>query len=102
MAQKMDPVLPLLSIWGYRAIILGSFGGPGTSLAIPSQSKGLAYEKFPKATIFRGMSLPLNCFREASVKTDLLCQPIAPALHRWGLLAKISPVLLRPTDLWLM
>ena len=25
----MDPVLPVLSILGYIAIILGSFGGPG-------------------------------------------------------------------------
>ena len=29
MAKIMDPVLPILSILGYRAIILGSFGGPG-------------------------------------------------------------------------
>ena len=29
MAQKMDPILPILSILGYWAIILGSFGGPG-------------------------------------------------------------------------
>ena len=30
MAKIMDPVLPLLSFLGYWAIILGSFGGPGT------------------------------------------------------------------------
>ena len=29
MAKIMDPILPLLSILGYWAIILGSFGGPG-------------------------------------------------------------------------
>ena len=29
MAQIMDPRLPILSILGYWAIILGSFGGPG-------------------------------------------------------------------------
>ena len=29
LAKIMDPVLPILSILGYRAIILGSFGGPG-------------------------------------------------------------------------
>ena len=29
MAKIMDPVLPILSILEYRAIILGSFGGPG-------------------------------------------------------------------------
>ena len=30
LAKIMDPILPILSIWGYSAIILGSFGGPGT------------------------------------------------------------------------
>ena len=29
MAKIMDPVLPILSILGYRAIILGSLGGLG-------------------------------------------------------------------------
>ena len=29
MAKRMDPILPVLSILGYWAIILGSFGGPG-------------------------------------------------------------------------
>ena len=29
MAKIMVPVLPILSILGYWAIILGSFGGPG-------------------------------------------------------------------------
>ena len=29
MAKTMDPILPILSILGYWAIILGSFGGPG-------------------------------------------------------------------------
>ena len=28
MAKIMDPILPILSILGYWAIILGSFGGP--------------------------------------------------------------------------
>ena len=32
MAKIMDPILPILAILGYWAIILGSFGGPGTSL----------------------------------------------------------------------
>ena len=31
MAKMMDPVLPILSILRYRAILLGSFGGPGIS-----------------------------------------------------------------------
>ena len=31
MAKIMDPILPVLSILGYWAIILGSFGGPGSS-----------------------------------------------------------------------
>ena len=31
MAKIRDPVLLILSILGYRAIILGSFGGPGIS-----------------------------------------------------------------------
>ena len=31
MAKIMDPILPILSILGYWAIILGSFGGPGSS-----------------------------------------------------------------------
>ena len=30
MAKIMDPILPILSILGYWAIILGSFGGPGS------------------------------------------------------------------------
>ena len=30
MAKIMDPILPILSILGYWAIILGSFGSPGT------------------------------------------------------------------------
>ena len=29
MAKIMDPILPILSILEYWAIILGSFGGPG-------------------------------------------------------------------------
>ena len=32
MAKIMDPVLPILSILGYRAISLGSFGAPGSPL----------------------------------------------------------------------
>ena len=30
MAKIMDPILPIVSILAYGAIILGSFGGPGT------------------------------------------------------------------------
>ena len=29
MAKRMDPILPILSILGYWATTLGSFGGPG-------------------------------------------------------------------------
>ena len=29
MAKIMDPILPILSILGYQAIVLGSFGGAG-------------------------------------------------------------------------
>ena len=29
MAKIIDPILPILSILGYWAMILGSFGGPG-------------------------------------------------------------------------
>ena len=29
MAKIMDPILPIISILRYRAIILGFFGGPG-------------------------------------------------------------------------
>ena len=29
MAKIMDPILPILSVLGCWAIILGSFGGPG-------------------------------------------------------------------------
>ena len=29
MPKIMDPVLPILSILGYGAILLGTFGGPG-------------------------------------------------------------------------
>ena len=31
MAKMMDPILPVLSMLEYWAIILGSFGGPGKS-----------------------------------------------------------------------
>ena len=31
MAKIMDPILPILSILEYGAIILGSFGGPGSN-----------------------------------------------------------------------
>ena len=34
MGKIMDPILPILSILGYWAIILGSFGGPGTYIHI--------------------------------------------------------------------
>ena len=42
MAKTMDPILPILSILGYWAIILGSFGGPGAwvSDAIPIGKTG--------------------------------------------------------------
>ena len=33
MAKIMDPILSLLCILGYWAIVLGSFGGPGRSIA---------------------------------------------------------------------
>ena len=33
MAKIMDPILPVLSIWGYWAIVLGFFGGSGNSEA---------------------------------------------------------------------
>ena len=29
MAKTIDPILPILSMLGYWAIVLGSFGGPG-------------------------------------------------------------------------
>ena len=29
MANILDPILPILSVLGYWAIILGAFGGPG-------------------------------------------------------------------------
>ena len=32
MAKTIDPILAILSVLGYRAIILGSFGGPGNTL----------------------------------------------------------------------
>ena len=32
MVKIMDPVPPILSILGYRAIVLGSFGGPGRTI----------------------------------------------------------------------
>ena len=33
MANIIDPILPIVSILGYWAIILGSFGGPGRLMA---------------------------------------------------------------------
>ena len=38
MAKIMDPILPILSILGYWAVVLGSFGGSGVQLFI-----GLSY-----------------------------------------------------------
>ena len=29
MSKTMDPILPILSVFGYWAILLGTFGGPG-------------------------------------------------------------------------
>ena len=40
MAKIMDPILPILSILGYWAIILGSFGGPGMN-DFPQEGRGL-------------------------------------------------------------
>ena len=37
MAKIMDPILPILCILGYWAMILGSFGGPGTSATLPPE-----------------------------------------------------------------
>ena len=34
MAKAMDPILPILSLLGYWAIILGSFGGPGLDMIL--------------------------------------------------------------------
>ena len=34
MAKIMDPTLPLLSVLGFWAIILGYFGGPGNSISV--------------------------------------------------------------------
>ena len=34
MAKIMDPILPILFVLGYWAIILGSFGGPGIKVRI--------------------------------------------------------------------
>ena len=42
MAKTMDPVLLILSILGYRAIIWGSFGGPGRSEA---SLQGVTYKR---------------------------------------------------------
>ena len=41
MAKIMDPGLPILSILEYRAIILGSLGGPGTGPSYRGHSGGL-------------------------------------------------------------
>ena len=51
MAKIMDPVLPIFSILGYRAIILGSFGGPGTCCRLRphSLSRDLARAGWPSA-----------------------------------------------------
>ena len=44
MAKIMDPLLPILSILGYWAIVLGSFGGPGTfTFHRDSHSSGRMY-----------------------------------------------------------
>ena len=37
MPRIMDPILPILSILGYWAIILGTLGGPGTALQVRAQ-----------------------------------------------------------------
>ena len=37
MAEIMDAILPIVSIFGYRSIILGSFGGPGGSVILKKE-----------------------------------------------------------------
>ena len=51
MAKIVDPTLPVLSILGYRAIILGSFGGPGTFCFNPGSSHGPLWA----LTFFKGL-----------------------------------------------
>ena len=38
MPKIMEPILPILSILGYWAILLGTFGGPGTSAILPQNT----------------------------------------------------------------
>ena len=54
----MDPILPILSILGHWAILLGSFGGPGklpgTNLAVhpsPTASNRLS-ENYHRGRLF--------------------------------------------------
>ena len=49
MAKIMDPILPILSILGYRAIILGSFGGPGAPKGTQFQTLSLSESRNNKA-----------------------------------------------------
>ena len=61
MAKIMDPILPLLSILGYWAIVLGSFGGPGIHIICAHMYiciheftalfiSGCAFTRYPVAT----------------------------------------------------
>ena len=41
MPKIMDPILPIVSVLGYWAIIMGSFGGPGICSQITATMSGL-------------------------------------------------------------
>ena len=78
MAKIMDPVLPLLSIWGYRAVILGSL------------EVQLVLSAFPRrrclAAPMRGGAVgagvrPVSCCR----KSPNLCHCFPRALHTIGM-----------------
>ena len=64
MAKIMDPILPILSILEYWAIILGSFGGPGRCLYSVAWSPPtpLPWPSGPPP------SYPLPCFNDRQTK----------------------------------
>ena len=90
MAKTMDPILPILSLWGYWAIILGSLGGPGMLLMIHTLHD-LVYQNLGNqdttvyirscrvSTINRSMSLfqdPRQAYRNLYLAVESPIQPV--------------------------
>ena len=67
MLKRIDPILPILLMAGFWAIVLSNFGGPGSSRVDIWALKGLRYRGF-RAQICAGMVL--GPFARLLVKPD--------------------------------